>query len=71
MVGSAKPNGPLSLADAVRERRDGLGISQHELASLSGVDQGTISRIETAGRRPGRAIIRRLEAVLGPGLPRR
>ncbi len=33
--------------DAIRERRNELGISQAELAELSGVGQSDISRIET------------------------
>ena len=41
------------LADALRELREELGISQSELARRSGVPQSTISRIESGDFSPG------------------
>ena len=42
-----------SIADQVAERRRALGLSQHELARLTGTTQSAIARLES-GQRPPR-----------------
>jgi len=42
-----------SIADQVAARRRELGLSQHELARLTGTTQSAIARLE-AGKRPPR-----------------
>jgi Predicted transcriptional regulator len=34
------------LGSFIRDRREGLGIKQGDLASIAGVDQGNLSKIE-------------------------
>lgn len=42
-----------SIADRVAERRRELGLSQHDLATLTGTTQSAIARLES-GQRPPR-----------------
>ena len=39
-----------NLANAVREARTELGLSQEKLAAMSGVSHGSIKRFETTGQ---------------------
>jgi predicted transcriptional regulator len=41
-----------AIADKVAERRQGLGLSQRELAELTGTTQSAIARLEAGGRPP-------------------
>jgi predicted transcriptional regulator len=41
-----------SIADRVAERRTELGMSQRELAELTGTTQSAIARLEAGGRPP-------------------
>ncbi len=41
-----------SIADRVAERRQELGMSQRELAELTGTTQSAIARLEAGGRPP-------------------
>ena len=41
-----------AIADRVAERRAELGLSQRELAELTGTTQSAIARLETGGRPP-------------------
>jgi transcriptional regulator with XRE-family HTH domain len=50
--------------DAIRERRNELGISQGELAELSGVGQSDISRIENRRSDARLSTITKLTAAL-------
>lgn len=40
------------IADRVAERRNELGLSQRELADLTGTTQSAIARLEAGGRPP-------------------
>ena len=40
------------VAEQVAERRKGLGLSQKELAELTGTTQSAIARLESGGRPP-------------------
>ncbi|HEU5065646.1 MAG TPA: helix-turn-helix transcriptional regulator [Gaiellaceae bacterium] len=40
------------IADQVADRRKGLGLSQSELAELTGTTQSAIARLESGGRPP-------------------
>jgi transcriptional regulator with XRE-family HTH domain len=41
-----------AIADRVSERRQDLGLSQRELAELTGTTQSAIARLEAGGRPP-------------------
>jgi transcriptional regulator with XRE-family HTH domain len=47
------------IADRVAERRKQLGLSQKELAELTGTTQSAIARLESGGRPP------RIDTLLG------
>jgi transcriptional regulator with XRE-family HTH domain len=47
------------IADQVAERRKALGLSQTELAELTGTTQSAIARLESGGRPP------RIDTLLG------
>ncbi|MBL3571670.1 hypothetical protein BV509_11315 [Rhodovulum sulfidophilum] len=53
------------LGSLVRRHRDLHGLSQQELASMSGVDAKQISRIETAAHEAKITTILRVAAALG------
>jgi predicted transcriptional regulator len=40
------------IAERVAERRNELGLSQHQLATLTGTTQSAIARLEKGGRPP-------------------
>ena len=50
--------------DAIREKRDRLGLSQRDLSWVTGIHPGYISRIESDGAIPGAEKIRRLAECL-------
>ena len=60
------PRASSALASLVRARREGLHLTQHELARRVGVSRSEISEIE-AGRvkHPGAGVFARLGKVLG------
>lgn len=51
-------------ADTLRELR-GRTISQCRLADLAGLDHSYMSRLESGGRLPSRAVVARIADVLG------
>ena len=54
-----------AIAAEVRRARDDAGISQRRLASVAGVSQGTLSRIETGEVEPTLEVLARIAAALG------
>lgn len=51
-------------SDTLRDRRQQRGLSQRELAHLSGIPQPNIAAYETGRRRPDPSTVARLEAAL-------
>lgn len=56
------------LAEAVRARREELGLSQRQLAERAGMTQPGIARFEAGGTAPTLPLLERLAAALGPTL---
>lgn len=54
-----------TLGIVLRDRRKELGLSQSDVASLSGVQQAEISRIESSRANPTWETVSKLLAVLG------
>jgi len=54
-----------TLGEAIRLVRTSEGMSQSDLASLTGLTQATLSRYESGSREPGDETLDRLSAVLG------
>ena len=48
-----------TIAGRIKARRDALGITQQELERRSGIDQGTISRVEAGQFAPGSELLKR------------
>ncbi len=55
----------MRLGEAVRARRSDLGLSQEELAHLSGVDRSHMGKIERGERNVTILNIKRVAAALG------
>jgi DNA-binding XRE family transcriptional regulator len=53
-----------AIADRVAERRTELGMSQRELAELTGTTQSAIARLEAGGRPPRIDTLLRIAAAL-------
>jgi HTH-type transcriptional regulator / antitoxin HipB len=53
------------LAEAVRSRREELGLSQRQLAERAGMTQPGIARFEAGGTTPTIPVLERLAAALG------
>lgn len=53
------------LGDVIRSHRERMGIAQHELASMAGIDAGNLSKIERGTRRSHLDTYLRLCAILG------
>ena len=53
-----------SLADRLRAARRTLGLSQERVAAMLDVDESTVTRWERGCRRPGAALLERVEAIL-------
>ncbi|MFM7232377.1 MAG: helix-turn-helix domain-containing protein [bacterium] len=53
-----------ALADRLRSSRRRLGLTQAELATRTGLDEGSVCRWESGGRQPSRGMLNRLEAIL-------
>jgi HTH-type transcriptional regulator / antitoxin HipB len=53
------------LAEAVRARREELGLSQRQLAERAGMTQPGIARFEAGGTTPTLPLLERLAAALG------
>ena len=53
------------LGERVRSRRDGLGLTQRELAEKLGVEASHIAFIESGRRKPSLKLIARLADILG------
>ncbi len=53
------------LGEVIRSHRERLGIAQHELASMAGIDAGNLSKIERGSRRSHLDTYLRLCAILG------
>ena len=56
--------GQRKFAMRLRDRRRGAGLSQRQLAEMSGVGKATVARLETAAQSPRLDTIRRLAAAL-------
>ena len=63
MAGTARDL-DVALGVAVRAARLATGLSQTQLASKSGVDLGTISRVESGSRRASWLVLARLSYAL-------
>jgi transcriptional regulator with XRE-family HTH domain len=61
----ASPAFQLALGQAVKERREQLGVTQEALANDTGIHQRYLSNVETGKRNPSYASLRRLAAGLG------
>ena len=55
----------MSFADAVRKARAEAGISQTQLAELTGIDQSDISKIERGVANPSVSTLQRIARALG------
>jgi HTH-type transcriptional regulator / antitoxin HipB len=55
----------VELADAVRTRREELGLSQRQLAERAGMTQPGIARFEAGGTTPTLPLLERLATALG------
>ena len=55
----------MSFADAVRKARAEAGISQTQLAELTGIDQSDISKIERGVANPSVSTLQRIAKALG------
>lgn len=53
------------LGDVIRSHRERMGIAQHELASMAGIDAGNLSKIERGSRRSHFDTYLMLCAILG------
>jgi ribosome-binding protein aMBF1 (putative translation factor) len=53
------------LAEAVRERREELGLSQRQLAERAGMTQPGVARFEAGGTTPTLPLLERLAVALG------
>jgi len=49
----------------IRERREALEVTQHDVAELSGVSVNTLSAIETGRANPSIGVVQRIAEVLG------
>jgi Predicted transcriptional regulators len=58
----------IKIGDRVRKLRDGLGITQHELATRAGVTPQTISRIERNVNDASIASLHKIAPVLGTSI---
>jgi HTH-type transcriptional regulator / antitoxin HipB len=56
------------LAEAVRSRREELGLSQRQLAERAGMTQPGIARFEAGGTTPTLPLLERLATALGLAL---
>jgi transcriptional regulator with XRE-family HTH domain len=55
----------MALGDRIRRRRDFLGLSQQDVAELTGMPQTIISRIERGvNKNPGADVLKRLATAL-------
>jgi HTH-type transcriptional regulator / antitoxin HipB len=53
------------LAEAVRTRREELGLSQRQLAERAGMTQPGVARFEAGGTTPTISVLERLASALG------
>jgi len=53
------------LADAIRARREELGLSQRQLAERAGMTQPGVARFEAGGTTPTLPLLERLATALG------
>lgn len=56
-----------TLGEALRAAREGVGLTQADVAKASGVDFTYVSHIESGRRRPSKALLVRMLAALGVG----
>jgi transcriptional regulator with XRE-family HTH domain len=61
---ASSPAFQLALGEAVKDRRQELGLTQEQLANETGLHQRWISNVETGKRNPSYASLRRLAAGL-------
>jgi transcriptional regulator with XRE-family HTH domain len=61
----ASPAFQLALGQAVKARRQELGVTQETLANDTGIHQRYLSNVETGKRNPSYGSLRRLAAGLG------
>jgi transcriptional regulator with XRE-family HTH domain len=62
---SAAPAFQAALGNAVKTRRQELGLTQEQLANDSGLHQRWVSNVETGKRNPSYGSLRRLAGALG------
>lgn len=55
----------MSIVETIRNRRANLGISQQDLAELSGISLATIKNIERGAGNPSFATVNKILDVLG------
>ena len=61
LVGKEEPSSVIAIGESVRELRALRGISQKELARMTGIDQGDISKLE---RGKGNPSVKTLERIV-------
>ncbi len=66
--GYAEARRAFLIGQAVRERRQALGLSQVELAARAGMTQPTLSRLEAGGVVPTIPLLERINIALDPDL---
>ncbi len=54
----------MSKATSIRELREAAGISQQQMAAMTGITQGYISQLEAGVRKPSLATIKKLSRAL-------
>ncbi len=66
-----KPDKPSGFGIIVRRHRLSYGMSQNQLAKLTGIDAAYVNRIERSPATPTRAVVLRLAAALAlEGVPK-
>jgi DNA-binding XRE family transcriptional regulator len=53
------------LPTRIRKMREGLGMTQKDLAQAAGLSQGEVSAIENGSSQPGRRIMKLLQEAMG------
>src|SRR4051794_21179563 len=65
MTGSEQRRRKEKLAESLRERREGLGLTRKELADRAGLSYPYVSQLETGDREPSMDALGKLAAGLG------
>jgi XRE family transcriptional regulator, regulator of sulfur utilization len=64
MAGESSPDIPRNLGDNIRRLRETRGLSQQQLAKLSGVPRPTWANLESGGANPTLAVLTRVASTL-------